>query len=277
MLDPKKVYAIAKKELADNVRNRWIIAIIIIFVILTIATSILAGRGDLGGIEETVTTLLSISSMLIPLIAIMLGYATISGEAESSSLSIVLSYPISRGEVLFGKFFGLGMVIVISTLLGFGLSGLIIIYTEGSSYWGSYLAFIGFNILLGLVYLSLSICFSAFCKRRVTSLGAGIIIFFWSMIVGTIIFGIYLSTGGSWNDLFGGTVSLPNWLWQSLFMSPMDMTQTAVMLAFDIKQVFGYNLTPPSFITLRSIIFIQLLWIIIPLMLAYSFFKRRDI
>jgi len=274
-INPNTVYSIAKKEFTDNVRNRWIIALTIIFVILTFATSILGGKGTLGGLDETVIALLSISCVLIPLIAIMLGYATISGEAESGSLSVVLSYPVRRLEVLLGKFFGLGMVIVTSVIIGFGSAGSIIIAVAGTSKWGNYLAFIGLTILLGILYLSLSICFSAICKKRVASLGMGIMIFFWSMLYGVIIIGVYYATGRTWEDLMSG--SIPGWMWRSIFLSPSDMHQESVMLAFNIKKAFGFEMTPPGYINLGNLILVQLLWIIIPLIIAYYFFEKRDI
>jgi ABC-type transport system involved in multi-copper enzyme maturation permease subunit len=137
------------------------------------------------------------------------------------------------------------------------------------------LAFIGLTILLGILYLSLSICFSAICKKRVSSLGMGIMIFFWSMIYGTIIFGIYLSTGGSWADLMSGVI--PGWIWRSIFLSPSDMYQQSVCLAFDIKKAFGFEITSPGYINLGNLIFAQLLWTIIPLIIAYYFFEKRDV
>ncbi len=274
-INPKSIYSVAKKEFMDNIRNRWIIALTIILVILTLAASVLGGGGTLGGMEETVTTLLSISCVLIPLIAIMLGYATISGEAESGSLSVVLSYPVRRVEVLLGKFFGLGMVIVVSTMIGFGVGGVLIAATAGTRQVGSYLAFMGLTILLGFLYLSLSICFSAAFKKRVASLGAGIVIFFWSMLYGMVIMGIYYATGRTLEDLMSGAI--PGWMWRSIFLSPSDMYQTSVMLAFNIQEAFGVKITPPGFINLGSLIFVQLLWTIIPLILAYYFLEKRDI
>lgn len=276
-INPKSIYSVAKKEFTDNVRNRWIITLTIILVILTIAASVLGGGGTIGGMGETVTTLLSISGILIPLIAIMLGYSTISGEGENGSLSVVLSYPVRRVEVLLGKFFGLGMVIVVSTVIGFGVGGVVIAATAGTSQVGSYLIFIGLTILLGILYLSLAICFSAAFKKRVASLGAGIVIFFWSMLYGTLILGIYYATGGSWTDLMSGKAGYPNWMWASVFLSPSDMNQESVMLAFNIKKAFGFEITPPGYINLGNLILVQLLWTIIPLMLAYYFFERRDI
>ena len=277
MINLKSIYYISKKEFADNIRNKWVILLTSIFIILSVAASVLGGGGTLGGMSETVTTLLSISSLLIPLVGIMLGYATISGEEEKGSLPVLLSYPVRRAEVILGKFFGLGSVIAFSVFLGFGLSGLVIALSVSSSNWLAYLTFIFLTILLGLIFLSLAICFSALLKKRSTSLGAGIFIFFWGMIMGSIIFGIYLATGGSLQDLFSNVSNLPTWFWISLFLSPMDMNQTSILFAFGIKQAFGIKIVPPDFINIYSLVVAQLLWMIIPLILGYYFFKRRDI
>ncbi|MEE9489525.1 MAG: ABC transporter permease subunit, partial [Thermoplasmata archaeon] len=87
----KAIYSVAKKEFADNVRNRWIVALTIIFVILMLLASYVAGAQTgggsvLGGMEETVIGLMSIAVILIPLIAVMLGYASIAGECENGSM-----------------------------------------------------------------------------------------------------------------------------------------------------------------------------------------------
>ena len=230
-----------------------------------------------GGMEATVGTILSIAVVLIPIIAIMLGYATISGEAESGALSVVLSYPVRRIEVLFGKYIGLGSVLVVSIVLGFGAGGVLIAATAGIENAGAYLAFIGLTVLLGLLYLSLAVCFSSITKKRVTSLAAGVLIFFWAMIYGMIIFGIYLASGGSMNDFLSGDFDFPDWLWRSIVLSPGDMYQMSVMQAFGLEQKFGFEVEAPSYMTLELLVGVQLIWTILPLILAYFFFKRRDI
>jgi Cu-processing system permease protein len=276
-LNPRSVYVIAKKEFADNVRNRWIIALIAIFLILTIASAFMAGEGSVGEMGLTVGVLMTISSMLVPIIAIMLGYATISGEAESGALSVVLACPIRRIEVLLGKFLGLGSVMCFSIIVGFGASGLLIAVTIGHAQWGGYIVFMLFTMLLGLLYLSLSMSFSALLRRRVTSLGAGVGIFFWGMIFGTIMLGLFMSTGGSMNDLISGdTQSIPDWFWLTVFLSPQDGSQMAAMLAFDQTEIMGFEVDVP-WIDLPSLAFAQLLWTTIPLILAYRWFEKRDI
>lgn len=231
----------------------------------------------LGGMEDTVGTIMSISVMLIPIIAIMLGYSTIAGEAEDGSLYVVLSYPVRRSEVLLGKFIGLGFVIVVSCIVGFGAGGLIIAATVGTASSLGFLAFIALTILIGLLYLALTIMASAYCKRKVTALAAGILIFFWSMIYGMIIMGIYLATGGNPGDFFSGNIEFPDWLWKSIFFSPGDMYQMMVMQAFGIEQLFGFTMETPGYLTLELLVGVMLLWTIIPMILAYIFLKRRDI
>jgi ABC-type transport system involved in multi-copper enzyme maturation permease subunit len=231
----------------------------------------------LGSFEDTVGTIMSISVILIPIIAIMLGYSTIAGEAESGSLYVVLSYPVTRNEVLLGKYIGLGSVIVVSCIIGFGAGGVIIAATVGTASGLGYLIFIGLTILIGLLYLSLAIMASAYCKRKVTALASGIIIFFWAMIYGMIIMGIYLGTGGSADDFFSGNIEFPDWLWKSIVLSPGDMYQMSSMQAFGINQMFGISIEAPEYMSLNFLVGVLLIWTIVPMILAYFFFKRRDI
>jgi len=272
------IKTIAKKEFMDNLRNNWIIILTILFIVLTLVISFVSGGGSLGDVEITVVGLLAISSLLIPIIAIMLGYSTISGEVESRSLSVVQSYPVSREEVYFGKFIGLGGVLAISVLLGFGASGLAIFATVGGANLTGFLVFIFITILLGLIYLSLSLSFSAILKRRTTSLYAGIGLFFWSMIISSVITGIHLGTGGSFMDFQRGAI--PDWLWSAtIILSPSDMYQSATLLGFNLRTatITGFSLAIPDFITMTTLLTIFALWILIPLIVGYYFYKKRDI
>jgi ABC-type transport system involved in multi-copper enzyme maturation permease subunit len=278
----KSIYTIAKKEFLDNIRNKWIIFLTAILFILVLAFSYLAGSqtgGEevFGDMETTVFGLLGISSILIPLIAIILGFGTISGEAESGALSIVLSYPVSRLEVLLGKLLGLGFVIVLAVLVGFGFGGIIITLTVSGESWAGYLGFMGLTIFLGFIFLSLSICISAFFKRRITSIGGGLVIFFWGIIIGIVFFAALLGTGLDFTDFQTGNI--PEWFWLEPLLSPPDLHQTTVMRAFglDFIDISGFSLSLPGFLSTGLLLVGHFLWLIIPLILAYLFFMRRDI
>jgi ABC-type transport system involved in multi-copper enzyme maturation permease subunit len=282
VVNPRAIFTIAKKEFLDNIRNKWVFVITIIFIVLTIASSYLAGGqagGDnvFGGMEATVISLMSIHVLLIPLIAILLGFATIAGEAESGALYVVLSYPVKRIEVLLGKFLGLGSVLAVTPLIGFGLSGIIISSTVGGEEGLAYLAFIALAIILGLMYISLIIFISAICRTRVRAIAGGIILFFWAMIYGVVVGALYIGTGGDFMKLMAGESTYPDWLWSSVVFSPSDLNQMAVMRAFDLNQAMGIQLEAPDWMSMSFIFVVQMLWILIPLILAYYFFRRRDI
>lgn len=277
-IDLKPVYAIAKKEFADNARNKWIISLIAIFMVLTIAASFMAGQGKAGEMDVTVGVLISISSILVPIISVMLGYATISGEAESGALSVVLACPVRRVEVLFGKLVGLGSVICLSILVGFGISGVLIAALTGHADWSSYIVFILLTMLLGMLYLSLSVCISSVLKRRVTSLGAGVVVFFWGMICGMVWLGVYMAAGGDAAAFFEGEISdLPDWFWFEVFLSPQDGSGTATMLAFGETEIMGYSVSLPSWVNLGTLVLAHLIWTLVPIALAYWWFQKRDV
>ena len=262
----------------DNLRSKWIMVLTIIFILLTLVMSFVQGGGGLSSMEVTVVGIMAIASMLVPIIAIMLGYNTITGEAESGSLLVVLSNPITRLEVLLGKFVGLGSVLSTSILLGFGIAG-IVIMVEDSSNVSGYMIFMVLTILLGLMFLSLSMCFSSLLKRTVMSLGAGIGIYFWGMIIGTVLMGVYLATTPG-SDLMSMANNMPDWMMTSMMLlSPMDMYQTSTMLGFSMTSLStgGFSVSLPDYITLPRLLVIYSVWIIVPMIAGYFFFNKRDI
>jgi len=277
-INQKSIFYVAKKEFLDNIRNKWVIILTVLLFLLVLLFSYLAGaNGRLADPQVTAIRLISISSIVIPLIAIILGFSTISGEAESGSFSVVLSYPVTRLEVLLGKFFGLGLVIVASILVGFGIGGIIITITTSGEYWLGFLIFIFLTVLLGLIYLSLSICISSYFKRRITSIGGGLILFFWGQILGSIFLGILIGTGYKIEEL--GRAGLPSWYWVQDFLNPTSLNQIAVLRGFGLDQLGlgAGSVTLPDFLSTGAVMLVHVLWLIIPLIIAYFFFKRRDI
>jgi len=259
IINPKTIYAIAKKEFMDYIRNKWLIIISILYIIFIILSSYLSGENEIfGSIEATVDFVIFFTCFLIPIIAIILGYSAIVGEVEKGSLSIVLAYPVKRVEVLIGKFFGLGSILIVTSFIGFGISGIIIMISIGADQAALLLIFIILAILLGLMYLSTTIMISSICKTRSRAIGGGLLLFFWIFIY-FIIFQIaqYLTT--------------EDWIWITNILSPTNINTIAVENAFDMSQL------APDWMEMGFLLIIHLAWILIPLLLAIFFFKRRDI
>ena len=141
-MDFKAIFSIAKKEFIDNFRNKWIIIISIIFAILVVIISYFGSQGfgqDWSPLEDTISGLEGIVTLIIPIISLMLGYAAIVGEIEKGSMSSLLALSVNRCEIVIGKFLGLGSVICSTILIGFGISGIIIDINVPSSDYMPYL------------------------------------------------------------------------------------------------------------------------------------------
>ena len=125
-----QIWNIARKELSDGLRNRWLLAISLLFAMLAAGIAWLgaAASGQVGftSIPATIASLSSLATFLMPLIALLLAYDAIVGEEEGGTLLLLLTYPLSRAQILLGKFIGHGLILGLATLIGFGCAALAI-------------------------------------------------------------------------------------------------------------------------------------------------------
>ena len=271
------IFIIAKKEIMDNIRNKWIITMSIIFALLTLVTSYFGsifstGWQDLGA---TISGMMSLVQFLIPIIALILGYASIIGEIERGSMSALLSQPITRLEILLGKFIGLGSILAFTIIIGFGVAGIVIALNVPDVNFINYLIFIGSTILIGLVFLSISLFFSTIFKKRTTAIGGAIFLWFlFNMILPMIFVGVLVASVGIENLMSG---ELPSWYYILTLSSPLSAYTTFNILALRITLQSEIISSFPKFFSAELMILLLLLWIIIFLLLAYWRFNKREI
>lgn len=272
------IYIIAKKELMDNIRNKWIIVISILFTALVLLASF--GGSYWKDFELTVSALSNIVYFIIPIIGLMLGYASIVGEIEKGSMNSLLAHPLKRFEVVIGKFFGNATVLSLSILIGFGIGGIVISINTSSVNYGFYLGFIAISILLGLVFLSLSMCFSAFLKRRSLSMGLSILFYFlltiiWSFISAVILISanpnIHNNTNVQMSELI-----FPDSYFAVNMVNPVTAYSGIINLNLDLSGP-GNPQSYPSFYAVGSLLLFIFVWLIIPLILCYIQFNRKDV
>ena len=124
------IATVAGKEFWDRIRSLWVLAIAVLFTVFALAIAYFGGaqQGAIGfrSIEFTIASLVSLVIYLIPLIALLLGFDAIVGERERGSLDLLLSMPITRLELLLGKFLGLAAALAFSTVAGFGLVAMVL-------------------------------------------------------------------------------------------------------------------------------------------------------
>src|SRR5512134_1620517 len=142
-MELQQIFTIAFKELRDRLRNRWVLAVAAVFTALALVIVYFGGaqQGSVGmrSIEFTIASLVSLVIYLIPLIALLLGFDAIVGERERGSLDLLLALPITRLELLLGKYLGLAAAMSLSTLIGFGLVAVLLVAQSGSAGLEAYL------------------------------------------------------------------------------------------------------------------------------------------
>lgn len=271
------IFSVAKKEIMDNIRNKWIIVITFIFAFLTVVVSYFTSRGQgWQDLEVTIAGMMTLVQYIVPIIGLMLGYATIVREVESGSMSSFLAHPVERWEIVVGKFLGLGSVLSFSIFVGFGIAGIIIGFNVSNVDYLGYLIFIISSMMLGLVYLSLSMFFSTLLKSRSTCMGMAIFTwFFFAMIWGIITVGLLFAFEGDFMTLAG----IPDWYYALNMINPISSFSYLVILnvVSNTGMMLGSIESLPGFMTNSVFVLIMLIWIIIPVFLSILFFERKDI
>ena len=270
------IATLAWKEFRDGLRNKWVAGATLLLAalafVLTLVGSTPTGLLDVKPLAVTVVSISSLTIFLIPLIAFLLGYDAIVGEAERGCLLLMLTYPVSRLEILIGKYLGHAAILAFATLAGYGAAGAAAAYignTDAES-WRAFAGLLFSSVLLGLAFLSLAYLVSAVVTERSTA--AGIAVGLWLLFV--IVYDLVLmgmlvaSKGGVGADLFPSL----------LLLNPADSYRLFNLTAFEnvrrISGMGGISATAqfPAGVLLAAL----LAWIAVPLTAAIALFNRRE-
>ena len=104
----------------------------------------------------------------MPLIALLLSFDAVAGEAERGTLLLLLAHPVARWQVVAGKFLGHLAVLVVATLVGYGGATAAAVAVRGGSgaaAWGAFALLLGSTVLLGGVFLGLGLLASVLRAR----------------------------------------------------------------------------------------------------------------
>ena len=273
-LEFTQIGVIASKEFWDRVRNRWVLAVAVVFAALALVIAYFgsAQQGTVGfhGVEVTIASLVSLVIYLVPLIALILGFDAIVGERERGSLDLLLSMPITRLELLLGKFLGLSAALSFSTLAGFGLAGVVLAANMSLNALFHFFGFIFSSILLGMSFLSLAVSISVVARDRTSASGMAIALwFFFVLIFDLILLGILVATGGELGALGG------NLFPYLLFLNPADIFRILNVFTLDeVRTLYGLATVLPAHLSNPWILGgVMLLWIVTPLSFAAWRFK----
>ena len=271
MIQPRQVLTLASKEFRDRLRNRWVLAVALVFaafsLVITYAGGAQQGTVGLRSLEFTITSLVSLVIYLVPLIALLLGFDAIVGERERGSLDLLLAYPITRSELLLGKYLGLALALALAMLAGLAAVGGMLVSQFGTRALFHYGGFVASALLMGLAFLSLAVLVSVLAKDRTRASGAAIVLWFLFVLVFDLaLLGVLVATAGR----YGGEI-FP----YLLLLNPTDVFRILnVFSAEDVRSAYGLvSVVPPVLLRLDVLSAVMFGWIALPLLIAKWRFK----
>jgi len=182
--DPRTLLLLIDREVRESWRNRWFLLYAAAFAVLALALSWLSLAGAAGtgfaGLGRTAASLLNLVLLVVPLMGLTLGAGAIAPERERGSWLYLLAQPLSRLEVVLGKFLGLLASVLAAVFLGFGIAAFAIGRGTGGE-WGAFLGFVLATALLAAAAVSLGLLISAVLTRASTA--AGVALFVWLALV----------------------------------------------------------------------------------------------
>jgi len=271
------VATIARKEVRDAIAGRWLVLYAAVFAVLALGLSYL-GQKNLGGLgfenfSRTTASLLNLSLLLSPLIALSLGAGSIAGERDRGHLAYLLSQPISRLDLLLGKFAGLASAIAIATIAGFGAGGLVIATFASSVDVSTYVTLLCLVLALTAVMTGLGLLASVVSTSRVQALGVAMMVWF----VAVLFFDLVLIGAVSQASL-GGTGLLV-----TLLLNPVEIVRVLAIIQLEpdleVLGPFGSYLLESLGATGATAVLSAALaaWAVIPVAAAAWLFARQEI
>ena len=273
------VIIIARKEVHQAVRNRWVLASTLLLAGLSLSLTFLgsAPTGAVGvrALDVVIVSLSSLTIFLIPLIALLISHDAIVGDMERGTMLLLLSYPVARWQVLLGKFVGHLAVLAFATCLGYGIAAAALIASGSrvdSDSFAAFAAMIGSSVLLGAVFVAIGYLVSALVRDRGTA--AGICIGLWLLFVliyDMALLGLLAVDQG--RSISSAAVDA------MLLLNPTDTYRLFNLTGFANVSTFAgmAGLAQSTTLSATLLLFTLLLWTAVPLGLAALAFSRREL
>jgi Cu-processing system permease protein len=267
------------KEIRDGLRNRWVVATTLLMAALALTLSFLGsaptGTVGVGALEVVIVSLSSLTIFLLPLIALLLSFDAVVGEIDRGTMTLLLCYPVSRWQVVLGKFLGHSAILGFATVLGYGLAGLALHLTGaeiGPESWRAFAAVIGSSVLLGGVFVAIGYFVSTLVRDRATA--AGIAIGVWLVFVLLYdmgLLGVLVADQGR-----TVTPDVLNWL---LLANPADAYRLFNLTGFDRVSQFSGMAGLSGHVQVGRGVLLAVLsaWVAVPLAAAVIVFSRKQI
>lgn len=166
--------ALVLHELLERTRDLWVLVISVVFASLASAVSLYARSAEASAAHLTGPSLVTLVSLVVPLVALVLGHDAIVGERERNTLGLLLSLPVGKLELVAAKFFGRALALCLAVGIGLTLALLLAPPAERIVLT----TLVAPTLLLGTAFLSLGVLISTLTRRQITAASTVVTIWF---------------------------------------------------------------------------------------------------
>jgi Cu-processing system permease protein len=252
---------IAKYIVLDIVRSKVLLAYTLL--LLAISLTIFMSDADVTKGMVSITTVILI---VVPLVSIV--YATTYYFNASEFTELLVSQPISRHSILLGKFAGISASILIAFIIGVCIPVCLFAFSATG------ITLMVSGCLLTLSFISLAFLTSTLTRDKAKGIGLALMLWFYFSIIfdGLVLLFLY-----SFADY-----PLEKAMIVLTALNPIDLARILILLQLDISALMGYTgaLYQQFFGSGAGVVFslfMLLVWIAVPLLLALKIFKRKDL
>jgi Cu-processing system permease protein len=275
----KTILLLSAKEVREGLRNRWVVAatglLAALALTLTFLGSAPTGTVGAGALDVVVISLASLTIFIVPLIALLISHDAIVGEIERGTMTLLLSYPVRRRQVLLGKFLGHLAILAFATCVGYGLATVALLVTgkvAGAGSWPAFMTMTASSVLLGAVFVAIGYLISALVADRATA--GGVAIGVWLVFVvlyDMALLGLLVADQG--RTISGGTLDA------LLLFNPTDAYRLLNLSGSgDIAAASGMAGTVQTAVLAPAALLAALAaWVVAPMALAAVAFSRREL
>jgi Cu-processing system permease protein len=274
----RQTLIIAVKEVRDGMRNRWILATTLLLAAFALTLAFLGatptGAVNVSPLAITIVSLSSLSIFLLPLIALLLSYDAIVGEVDRGTMALLLAYPVTRWQVVIGKFLGHLVILAFATLVGFGAAGFAL-WLGGDSdpaSWRAFAVLMVSSVALGGAFLAIGYVVSIAVRDRGTAgaIAIGVWLLF-VLIYDMGLLGVLVADQG--RTVSARTLDI------LLLLNPADAYRLLNLTGTEGVSTFAglAGLAGQTGLSLPALVVALLAWIAVPLGGAVALFARRPV
>ena len=261
----RQVATVTRQEYALSVRNRWALALTILFAALSVLVVGLAGQSGVVRADAVVVSLVELVALLLPLVALLFGYDAIVGNQEAGWLGILFALPVPRRRVVFGTYLGRLAVLTGAVVAGFGVGGLWMAF--GGLLTTAYLQLVGAAALAGASFLGLSLLVSTLAAEKPHALGGTLLLWVWVALVHDLV-----SIG-----VIAADVVSPDWLPVFVLANPATVFRVLALQSVPTATGGMANVLAGSGLTRPVLVAALVLWTVVPVWLAGRLVERRSV